>query len=189
MEILQSMKRINEIFFSLQGEGFHVGTPSVFVRFSGCNLKCSFCDTSHESYREMSDDEIVEAVSMYNAPWVILTGGEPSIQVTDSLVDRLQKLGRKVAIETNGTFPIPKNLDWVTLSPKEDKSPILREVDEIKVVFQEDHDVEQWYEEIKANYYFLQPCSCLNTQKTIQYILQHPHWRLSLQIHKYVGID
>ena len=182
------MKRINEIFMSLQGEGYHTGISSVFVRFSGCNLKCPFCDTKHEEYNEMTDDEIINAIKQYSSPWVILTGGEPSLQVTESLVDKIHKIGKKVAIETNGTNVLPSNIDWVTLSPKTNVLA-LDQANEVKVVFQENKDMEHWHKTIKADHYFLQPCSCQNTQQTIQYILEHPHWRLSLQTHKYIGIE
>lgn len=183
------MKRINEIFMSLQGEGFHTGTSAVFVRFSGCNLKCPFCDTKHETYTEMSEEEIVQTVNGYASQWVILTGGEPSLQATESLVDKIHALGKKVAMETNGTHEVPSNLDWVTVSPKEGKEPILTQADEVKVVFTERADVELWHTQIEAKHYFLQPCSCQNTKETVQYILEHPHWRLSLQTHKYIGIE
>ncbi|MBR2260486.1 MAG: radical SAM protein [Paludibacteraceae bacterium] len=182
------MKRINEIFMSLQGEGYHTGISSVFVRFSGCNLKCPFCDTKHEEYNEMTDDEIINAIKQYSSPWVILTGGEPSLQVTESLVDKIHKIGKNVAIETNGTNVLPTNIDWVTLSPKTN-ALALDQANEVKVVFQENKDMEHWHKTIKADHYFLQPCSCQNTQQTIQYILEHPHWRLSLQTHKYIGIE
>ena len=182
------MKRINEIFMSLQGEGYHTGISSVFVRFSGCNLKCPFCDTKHEEYNQMTDDEIINAIKQYSSPWVILTGGEPSLQVTESLVDKIHKIGKKVAIETNGTNVLPSNIDWVTLSPKTN-ALALDQANEVKVVFQENKDMEHWHKTIKADHYFLQPCSCQNTQQTIQYILEHPHWRLSLQTHKYIGIE
>ena len=182
------MKRINEIFMSLQGEGYHTGISSVFVRFSGCNLKCPFCDTKHEEYNEMTDDEIINAIKQYSSPWVILTGGEPSLQVTESLVDKIHKIGKKVAIETNGTNVLPSIIDWVTLSPKTNVLA-LDQANEVKVVFQENKDMEHWHKTIKADHYFLQPCSCQNTQQTIQYILEHPHWRLSLQTHKYIGIE
>lgn len=183
------MKRINEIFESLQGEGFHTGTAAVFVRFSGCNLRCPFCDTQHETYTEMSEEDIARKISLYKAPWVILTGGEPSLQATETLVDRFHALGKRVAMETNGTHAVPTNLDWLTLSPKEGKDPVLTQADEVKVVYQAGVDVERWCREIRADHYFLQPCSCQNTSEVVRYILEHPHWRLSLQTHKYIGIE
>ena len=92
------MKKINEIFYSLQGEGFHTGTPAVFIRFSGCNLKCPFCDTLHEEGVMMTDDEIMAEVLRYPATMVILTGGEPSLWVDAGLVERLHEAGRFVCI-------------------------------------------------------------------------------------------
>lgn len=138
----------------------------------------------------MSDEEIVQVVQKHEASWVILTGGEPGLQVTETFVDLLHQKGKKVAIETNGTQNLPSNIDWITVSPKELKSPILRTADEVKIVYTGNDDfVEHWHDAIRAQHYFLQPCSCQNTDATILYILQHPHWRLSLQMHKYVGIE
>ena len=90
------MRKINEIFYSLQGEGFHTGTPAVFVRFSGCNLKCSFCDTQHEEGVWMSDEEILAEVGKYPAMTVILTGGEPSLWIDREFVDCLHRMGKYV---------------------------------------------------------------------------------------------
>ena len=162
--------KINEIFVSLQGEGFHTGTAAVFVRFSGCNLACAFCDTNHHPFTLMSDEEIANAVAKHSADWVILTGGEPSLQASEHLIELLHRNGKKVAIETNGTHELPTNIDWVTVSPKIWDKTIVNQADELKLVF-------------------LQPCSCKNTAETVQYILNHPHWRLSLQTHKYIGIE
>ena len=97
------MRKINEIFYSLQGEGYHTGTPAVFIRFSGCNLKCSFCDTRHEEGVLMSDDEIIAEVRKYPAVTVILTGGEPSLWIDEIFIDCLHQAGKYVCIETNGT--------------------------------------------------------------------------------------
>ena len=90
--------RINEIFYSLQGEGFFTGTPAVFIRFSGCNLQCDFCDTTHQSFTDMSEDEIVQQAANYAGRHVVITGGEPSLQLTASLVDKLHAAGKFVAI-------------------------------------------------------------------------------------------
>ena len=112
-------KKINEIFYSLQGEGFHSGVPSVFVRFSGCNLRCPFCDTQHEDGLEMTEDEIFREVNRYPANWVILTGGEPSLFIDTDFISKLKAAtGKKIAIETNGTRPLPEGIDWITVSPK-----------------------------------------------------------------------
>ena len=104
------MRKINEIFYSLQGEGYHTGTPAVFIRFSGCNLKCSFCDTRHEEGVLMSDDEIIAEVGKYPAVTVILTGGEPSLWIDEVFIDRLHQAGKYVCIETNGTNPLPPKI-------------------------------------------------------------------------------
>ncbi len=182
------MRRINEIFESLQGEGFHTGTSAVFVRFSGCNLACPFCDTDHRPTAEMTDEQIAAAVAQFAPQLVVLTGGEPGLQVSERLVDLLHADGRKVAIETNGTCQLPAGIDWITVSPKEGSTPVLTAANEVKVVFQADIDVEKWHNQISAGHYFLQPCSCKNTSETVAYIMAHPHWRLSLQTHKYLGI-
>mgnify|MGYP002626276660 CR=1 FL=1 len=141
------MYRVNEIFSSLQGEGFWSGTPMVFVRLSGCNLRCPWCDTDFAEYREMSASDIVaEAQELYDVPnerrkMCVLTGGEPSLQVDKELVDALHEAGFYICIETNGTRPLPAGIDWVTLSPKTgfeggDAEPcVLTCCDELKVVF------------------------------------------------------
>ena len=129
------MRKINEIFYSLQGEGFHTGTAAVFVRFSGCNLKCDFCDTRHEEGTWMEDAAIIETVNQYPAKFVILTGGEPGLWIDDELIDRLHQAGKQVCIETNGTRPLPKAIDWITCSPKMGAPVVLERANEIKVVF------------------------------------------------------
>ena len=189
------MYRINEIFYSLQGEGFWTGTPMVFLRFSGCNLKCPFCDTDHSGFQEMTADEIVAEVIKAGGDCgrVCVTGGEPSLQLDADLVDALHESGFKLHIETNGTRVLPEGVDWVTVSPKcdveglkGDGTVVLEEADEIKIVFL-GKDVEKWAS-FPARWHFLQPCSCENTDETIDYIKRHPRWRLSLQTHKLMNI-
>lgn len=183
--------RINEIFHSLQGEGFHTGTAAVFVRFAGCNLRCSFCDTEHQSFTLMTADEIASAVFGYASDAhtiIVLTGGEPSLQVDEQLLDALHAHHQRIAIETNGTQPLPSGIDWITVSPKQNSNVVLQQVDEVKVVY-EGQDVAHWLDAIHAGHYYLQPCSCKNTAEVIEYILHHPQWRLSLQTHKYIGIQ
>lgn len=182
--------RVNEIFYSLQGEGMHTGVPAVFVRFSGCNLQCAFCDTDFQHYQELTAEEILTAVRALcedKHALVVLTGGEPSLQVDTELLDCLHGLGMTICMETNGTRPLPAGLDWVTCSPKEGSKVLIEAADEVKVVYT-GHDPEIWHRQIKAKHYLLQPCSCENTQEVIGYILQHPCWRLSLQTHKYTAI-
>ena len=180
------MRKINEIFYSLQGEGFHTGTPATFVRFSGCNLRCPFCDTRHEEGTLMTDDDILQAVTQHPARLVVLTGGEPSLWIDQDLTDRLHRAGKYIAIETNGTHPLPAGIDWVTCSPKDGGPVVLDRMDEVKVVYQ-GQDLAP-YEQLPARHFFLQPCSCLNTAETIACVLAHPRWRLSLQTHKLTGI-
>lgn len=180
------MRKINEIFYSLQGEGFHTGTPALFIRFSGCNLKCPFCDTRHEEGRWMDDEEIWAEAAACPARTVILTGGEPSLWIDDALIDGLHRLGKYVCIETNGTRKVPAGIDWVTCSPK-GEPVVLDRIDEVKVVFTGEEDVEV-YRQLPAKQYYLQPCSCRNTEEVVDYILKHPAWRLSLQTHKWIEI-
>lgn len=186
--------RVNEIFYSLQGEGFFTGTPAVFLRFSGCNLKCDFCDTRHEGYRTMGIGDILESVLSYPSRHIVVTGGEPSLQLDEALVDVLHDAGFFIQIETNGTHPLPEGVDWVTCSPKGEHEVKLKRIDELKVVF-EGQDVEATALRYNAMHYFLQPCSSdrypggSNTPATVEYILSHPHWRLSLQTHKLIDIQ
>lgn len=191
--------RVNEIFYSLQGEGFYVGVPSVFIRLSGCNLQCSFCDTTHQSFTDMSEREIADVVAQYPAQHVVITGGEPSLQLTALLIELLHKLDKEVAVETNGTHILPENVDWITLSPKDAfiVSPavkvVLKRCNEMKVVFTGNELPN--YDNIACDHYFLQPCDVDDAEQnkkiieaTIAYCLQHPKWRLSLQTHKLLGI-
>ncbi|MBR5353099.1 MAG: radical SAM protein [Bacteroidales bacterium] len=191
--------RVNELFYSLQGEGYHTGTAAIFIRLSGCNLHCPFCDTLHESGTEMSEEQIVEQVAAWPSPWVVVTGGEPSLSLTPSLVEALHQIGKKVAVETNGTRPLPNNVDWVTLSPKDlflgtQARVTLRRADELKVVFDGVHEPDT-YSDIDVRYRFLQPCDTGDpdrnrtiVQQTVEYIKAHPEWRLSLQTHKLLNI-
>lgn len=193
------MMKVNEIFYSLQGEGYHSGTPAVFVRFSGCNLRCPFCDTQHEEGIELSEAEIVEAVKTYPASLVVVTGGEPAMQLTEGLVDALHAAGKYVSVETNGTLPLPKNVDWITLSPKDiwvgsQAAPVLSHADELKLLFDGTHEP-SLYSHIAVAHRFLQPCDMGNDarnaeimQATVDYIKKNPAWRLSLQIHKILKI-
>lgn len=193
------MYKVNEIFYSLQGEGFWTGTPMVFVRLSGCNLKCPFCDTDHSGFQEMTADEIVTAVSAVGGGCrrICLTGGEPSLQADEELISAFHQAGYTVHMETNGTRPIPPGVDWVTLSPKDqvagltgNGTVVLGRADEVKLVFAPGVDPAAWAS-FPATWHFLQPCDAagrMNTAETISYIEAHPIWRLSLQTHKLLGI-
>lgn len=199
------MRKINEIFYSLQGEGHHTGYPSVFIRFSGCNLQCPFCDTHHNDGVAMSDTDIIRAINLYKADWVVLTGGEPSLWIDSDFIRLIkQATGKKVAIETNGTNVLPEGIDWVTVSPKtgiEDVGGMpeikVQYADEIKVV-----DVGQnldGYFDLPCKgentLMYLQPCYVSdpkvresNTLRSVRRVLENPRWTLSLQTHRYLGI-
>lgn len=180
--------RINEIFYSLQGEGCFTGTPAVFVRLSGCNRACAFCDTDFASFTEMSAGEIVSEVEKYPCSHVVITGGEPTLQLDDALVGALKGCGKFLQIETNGSQPVPAGIDWVTCSPKEPPYGIDR-IDELKIVYlgQDVEAIAARLPEPKVR--CLQPCSGKNTAETVAYILEHPRWRLSLQTHKLIDIQ
>ena len=202
------MKRVNEIFYSLQGEGHNVGIPSVFLRFSGCNLKCSFCDTLHEEGVAMTDEDIFAEINRYpQARWVILTGGEPSLQIDSEFIAALKRVtGKKIAIETNGTRPLPPDIDWITVSPKTTESnghlASLEtlggiKANEIKVV-DVGQDIEPYFSISWAGpdtEFYLQPCfvkdkdiCTANTQRTVSRVLSDPRWRLSTQTHRLLSI-
>lgn len=180
------MRKINEIFYSLQGEGYHTGTPAVFIRFSGCNLRCPFCDTRHEQGTEMSDEAILAEVAQYPAQTVILTGGEPALWIDEELIELLHRTGKYICIETNGTRPLPEGIDWVTCSPKPGGPLRIERMDEVKVVY-EGQELAP-YEALPARHFFLQPCSGKNIPETVDCVMRHPRWRLSLQTHKLIDI-
>lgn len=190
--------KINEIFYSVQGEGFHAGTPAVFIRFSGCNLKCPFCDTNHFTGNEMSVSDIIEEITKYPARLIIITGGEPSLFLTDELVNKLHDKGKYVAVETNGTNKLPSSVDWVTLSPKDNfvknAVPVNQRYDEVKVVFDGNQNVDK-YLSIPAKQYYLQPCDTGNEtlnkeiiNKTLEHCMKEGKWRISIQIHKILNV-
>lgn len=192
------MYRINEIFYSLQGEGRWAGRPAIFIRFSGCNLACPFCDTDFKAYTEMTAEGIIEAVGQWSeCRFVVLTGGEPTLQVDFELVDKLHDAKYYVAMETNGTKDYPWNLDWVTVSPKQDfvkyGEVVVKQANEVKLVYDGVHEPKDYG--IDAELYYLQPCDVGDAEKNrritdecVKYILTFPKWRLSLQQHKIVNI-
>lgn len=194
------MYRVNEIFFSLQGEGYHTGRAAVFVRMAGCNLRCAFCDTDFSQAHPMTAQQIADAVFAYSThprTLIVLTGGEPSLQADDELIEALHRYGQQIAIETNGTRPLPRGIDWVTVSPKADSAEesstnvVVNNADEVKVVLTEATEklLPYWRSTIRAQHYFLQPCSCKNTDAAVAYVKAHPEWQLSLQTHKYIHIQ
>ncbi len=189
--------KVNEIFYSLQGEGRFTGTPAVFLRFSGCNLKCSFCDTSHDEGVEMTPAEIIGEILKYPSRHIVITGGEPSLQLDRDFVDRLHQYGYFVQVETNGVKKLPDNVDWITCSPKY-KPICYDEVQEIKYVYEgkESEDkILSLFRSVRAETFYLQPCDVNNPERNaeilagcIDFIKAHPEWKLSLQTHKMLNI-
>lgn len=187
------MYKVNEIFYSLQGEGAFTGTPMIFVRFNGCNRACHFCDTDFSTFTEMSSDDILETIRQYPSRRVVLTGGEPMLQVDDALVEALHREHFKIHIETNGSLPVAKGIDWVTCSPKSKPWRIeMEKVDEIKIVYtgqanSELDSLRKYFS--KTALFYLQPCSGENIIETVAKTLELPDWRLSLQTHKLINIQ
>lgn len=201
--------KINDIFYSLQGEGHNAGRAALFVRFSGCNLQCSFCDTDFTDYRIMTGKEIVEEMvhllregapdvefplsgKADELPIVVLTGGEPTLQADEPLLNLIHEVGLPfIAMESNGTQLPPPNLDWLTVSPK--VKPRVEQCSELKVLFDGEKPVNDYG--LKADYYYLQPMDSGDagrnqeiTAACVAYIKRHPRWHLSLQTHKLINI-
>lgn len=178
--------KVNEIFHSLQGEGYYTGTAAVFLRLSGCNRACPFCDTDHADGRDMTAEEIAAEVRRYPSRHLVITGGEPTLQLDSDLLRALKAEAFYIQIETNGSRAVPPEVDWVTCSPKE--APwLVDRIEELKIVYQ-GQDVEETAALLPARHLFLQPCSGANIPETVAYILSHPRWRLSLQTHKLIDI-
>lgn len=198
--------RINHIFYTLQGEGRHTGRAAAFVRFAGCNLACSFCDTDFSSYTEMTAADIVSSVSRWPARFVVLTGGEPTLQVDEALVDALHAAGFTIAMESNGTRRPPIGIDHLTLSPKAGSRLFdgwQTEFAEMKVVFTSEEAFADLLGTIDMPEHigpqqslYLQPCDTGDAERNativrdaVDYVRRHPEWRLSLQTHKLIGIE
>lgn len=192
------MYRINEIFYSLQGEGRHAGRAAVFIRFSGCNLKCPFCDTDFSTYKEMTADEICDIIREWrDCGFVVLTGGEPTLQLDQALMDALHDEGFTVAMETNGTRELPCYVDWLTVSPKtayvENGKTAVQSCSELKCVYDGEHEPQTYG--IIAEYLYVQPCDTGNEEKNaeiiakcVEWVKEHPKWQLSLQQQKILNV-
>ena len=197
------MKRyqMNEIFFSLQGEGVRTGTPHLFLRLSKCNLSCTVethgfdCDTEFESGRELELEEIVNELQALTptCDWIVLTGGEPALQVDRELIGGLHAAGYKLAIETNGSVELPPGLDWVTVSPKVAEHAIRqRNADEVKYVRGYGQAIPETV--VEARHLLISPAfdGLHLERRTLDWCLrlvrENPPWRLSVQVHKLLGI-
>ncbi len=192
---------IVEIFHSVQGEGYHCGIPHVFVRFGNCNLRCEWCDTDFLTYEEKELDSIVEEVLSYNCDRVVFTGGEPAMQDLSTIGQVLKEHEITLSIETNGTIPVDPIIDWICVSPKDQVYPNVaikqRTGDELKVVYcGQSLDM---YADLREgfDYQYIQPCyiesdsveeNGRNFQIVERLVKENPGWRLSLQIHKWMGV-
>ncbi len=206
---------IKEIYYTLQGEGYHTGTPAIFCRFSGCNLWsgleedrhkaiCQFCDTSFWGTDGINGgkyalQELINKIhSLFPAEekqaqkFIVLTGGEPALQVDHELVSYLQKADFTVAIETNGTKELPTNLDWITVSPKANTDLVIKQGNELKLVFPQPGAMPEQYKDLNFDHFYLQPMDGkdweVNSIKTINYCKEHPQWKMSVQTHKFLNI-
>lgn len=191
--------RIKEIFYSLQGEGAFTGRPAIFVRFTGCNLACPFCDTDFKGGDDYTEDELIEAVGKFPCKFIVFTGGEPTIQLREALIDQLHKRAYYLAMETNGTRAYPKGMDWITVSPKNDFCdnamlyPHNRMAEEVKVVYTGENDPEKY--SYLGVLKYVQPCDTGDPAKneeiiakTVVWLKAHPKWRLSLQTQKIINV-
>jgi len=188
---------VNEIFYSLQGEGGRTGQASIFIRLAKCNLACSFCDTDFERGVKMSLNEILDEIGKYGCRWIIWTGGEPTLQLTDAIVAFFRENGYLQAIETNGTRRVPAGIDYVTCSPKqqfEKVKELLPEVDELRFPMQKGDPLPDITILPRTERYLLSPIfdeSTIipeNVDYCISLIKENPRWALSLQTHKLIGI-
>ncbi|MFQ6613066.1 MAG: 7-carboxy-7-deazaguanine synthase [Fidelibacterota bacterium] len=206
---------VKEIYYTLQGEGYHAGRPAVFCRFSGCNLwsgleqdrsgaVCKFCDTNFvgtdgpNGGKFSSPEALVNQVLKFwpreteTNPFLVCTGGEPLLQLDQNLLAVLHTKSVETAVETNGTLSVPEGIDWVCVSPKAGAQLQQTTGDELKLVFpQEGLDPEE-FTKLNFRYFYLQPLDNprreYNTSLAVEYCKAHPHWRLSLQTHKFSGI-
>ncbi len=207
---------VKEIFYTLQGEGVHAGRPAVFCRFAGCNLwsgrevdradaVCTFCDTDFvgvgpDGGRFVTPGDLADAVTAAwpandesgRARYVVCTGGEPLLQLDEAAIDALHQRGFTVAVETNGTLPLSRGLDWVCVSPKAGAELVVRGGDELKLVYPQTGAEPERYRHLEFRAFSLQPMDGAdrdaNTSAAIAYCLAHPQWRLSLQTHKDLGL-
>ena len=205
---------VKEIFLTLQGEGSHVGRPAVFCRFAGCNLwsgresdrsraVCTFCDTDfvgtdgvrggrYQNARDLAVAIEEEWIGGESNRFCVLTGGEPLLQVDTELTDALHARGFEIAVETNGTIALPAGIDWVCVSPKSTSQLAVLKGNELKLVYPQEDAPPESFAHLAFDKFLLQPMDgpdvVANTRRAIQYCLENPRWRLSVQTHKHIGI-
>ena len=207
------MYKIKEIFLTQQGEGYHTGKKSVFIRFTGCNLWsgiekdrskaiCNWCDTDFVRTNGLNGgkytvDEIVKIVwslwpsDILDKPFIVCTGGEPLIQLDQLFVDEMHRNGFKIAIETNGTCLPPEKIDWICVSPKSNTDLLLKTGDELKFVYPQINFDPLQFEKFNFDHFFIQPMDGTNYDKnermSKEFIKKNSQWKLSLQTHKILG--
>lgn len=206
---------VKEIFYTLQGEGANAGRPAVFCRFAGCNLwsglerdrssaVCQFCDTDFVGTggagggKFKTADALAQRIAETWAGqskterFVVFTGGEPLLQLDETLIAAAHAAGFQIAVETNGTLSAPRGLDWVCVSPKGNSVLELTAGSELKLVFPQREMEPAAYEDLAFDHFFLQPMdgpdAARNTRLAVEFCLEHPRWRLSIQTHKLLGI-
>lgn len=208
---------VKEIFYTLQGEGFHAGRPALFCRFAGCNLwsgreqdrhkaQCDFCDTDFvgvngENGGKFRSADLLAArieqlwlagVQQDVNRFVVFTGGEPLLQLDTLLIDALHTRSFEIAVETNGTKPAPSGIDWICVSPKADAPLALTHGNELKLVYPQPLAMPERFAELDFGHFYLQAMDgaqqAQNTQTATAYCMQHPQWKLSVQTHKLLGI-
>ena len=207
--------QVKEIYFTLQGEGAHTGRGAVFLRFAGCNLWtgreqdradaiCQFCDTDFVGVDGPGGGRFVDGAALADAvaaewpahangkPYVVCTGGEPMLQLDAALIDALHARGFEIGVETNGSLPAPKGLDWICVSPKAGAPLVQTSGNELKLVYPQIGREPETLEGLDFQHFFLQPMDgqqrMANTEAAIAYCMKHPLWRLSLQTHKLIGL-
>ena len=210
------MYTVYEIFYTLQGEGAQSGRAAVFCRFAGCNLWsgreqdraaaiCDFCDTQFVGTggrlggKYARAEELAATIRRLwpehqsGTPYVVCTGGEPALQLDTALINALHEVGFEIAIETNGTRPLPAGIDWICVSPKADTELVVVAGNELKLVYPQPKAAPERFAGLAFEHFYLQPMDGLlqneYTRRCIQYCLDHPQWKLSLQTHKLIGID
>ena len=208
------MYTIKEIYYTLQGEGYHTGRPAIFIRFSGCNLWsgqekdrkkaiCNWCDTDFLGTNgtnggKYSAKNIKKKIldlwplNVESLPYVILTGGEPLLQIDDKLVRNIHEAGFEIGLETNGTLNPPDGIDWICVSPKANTDLILLKGNELKVVYPQSGINPRIYEKLQFEHFFIQPMDGTDQKKTTKkskdFVMKNPIWKLSIQTHKILGI-
>jgi len=209
------MYSLKEVYYTIQGEGYHTGRPAVFLRFTGCNLWtgleenrksaiCNFCDTDFvgingpgggkfTSSKKLADHTLsFWPKDSKSKPFVVCTGGEPLLQIDNNFITSFHDVGFEIAVETNGTIIPPNDLDWICVSPKIGSNLKLKAGDELKFVYPQKGKDPKEFENLSFKYFSLQPMDNLNkvanTKKTIEYCHNNPHWSMSLQTHKFLGI-